>query len=251
MVLRVAQRKYPDDFWINFQLAWSFEYAAPPKKDLAEAVRFYSVALALRPRNVPTHLFLGRALRNDGKLDEALGVYRRAIVLAPDNVVAHYGLGCTLLARKEVDVAIAAFSKAIELNPQLAVGHHKLAWLLATDLDPKVRNPGRAVELAKKAVGLGPKQAEYWSTLGTAHYRAGDWRAATEALQKALELRNGTPGPDWFVLAMTHWRLGHKAEAREWYYKGIQWMHKGQMRNEELWRLRAEAEEVLAITKNK
>ena len=40
VVLRAAQRKYPDDFWINFQLAWAMDHRERPM--LEEAVRYYT-----------------------------------------------------------------------------------------------------------------------------------------------------------------------------------------------------------------
>src|SRR5262249_6765138 len=51
------------------------------------------------------------------------------------------------------------YRKAIELAPKNAVMHNNLAWMLATSPDPKVRDPGQAVELAQKAVELAPSKA--------------------------------------------------------------------------------------------
>jgi hypothetical protein len=50
-----------------------------------------------------------------------------------------------------------------------------------------------------------------------------------------------------FFLAMAHWRLGEKAEARGWYDQGVQWMDKQQPQNEELRRFRAEAAQLLGL----
>ena len=80
--------------------------------------------------------------------------------------------------------------------------HNELAWLLATDPNPNARDPGRAVNWAKKAVELAPNEGNFWNTLGVAHYRAGDWKAALEALEKSMKLRNGGDSSDWFFLAM-------------------------------------------------
>ena len=46
-LLRRAQRAHPEDFWINHDLARSLMGAGQPD----EAVRFYSVAVAIRPRS--------------------------------------------------------------------------------------------------------------------------------------------------------------------------------------------------------
>ena len=52
---------------------------------------------------------------------------------------------------------------------------------------------------------------------------------------------------EWFLLAMAHWKLGDKAEARAWYDKAVEWMEKNQPKNEELRRFRAEASELLGV----
>jgi len=50
-----------------------------------------------------------------------------------------------------------------------------------------------------------------------------------------------------FVLAMAHWQLGHKKEARQWYDKAVQWMDMNKPQDEELRRFRAEAALLLGI----
>jgi hypothetical protein len=72
---------------------------------------------------------------------------------------------------------------------------------------------------------------------------ADDWAAAgkpkeaEEARRKAAKLS--------FFLAMAHWRVGRKDEARSWYEKGVQWMGRAEPNNDELQRLQAEAAELL------
>ena len=84
-----------------------------------------------------------------------------------------------------------------------------------------------------------------------AHYRAGDWKAAIEALTKSMELRNGGDSNDWFFLAMAHWQLGDKTQARSWYDKAVPWMEKNQPKDEELLRFRAEAAALLGVKEKK
>jgi tetratricopeptide (TPR) repeat protein len=114
-------------------------------------------------------------------------------------------LGGDALARQgRWDKAIAAYSAAIQANPKDALAQNNLAWLLATCPDTKFRDRGRAVQLAKAAVELAPNDGLIRNTLGVAHYRAGDWRAAIEVLEKAMELRKGGDSFDWFFLAMAY-----------------------------------------------
>jgi WD40 repeat protein len=127
------------------------------------------------------------------------------------------------------------------------------AWPLATNPEAKLRDPARAVKLAQKAVDLCPKQAMYWNTLGVAHYSAGHWKDAIEALTKSMELQKGKlESFDTFFLAMAHWRLDKKEKAREWYDRAVEWMDKNNQalqkpHQEELRRFRSEAAELLGI----
>jgi hypothetical protein len=66
-----------------------------------------------------------------------------------------------------------------------------------------------------------------------------------------MELRNGGDSTDWFFLAMTHWQLGDKDQARKWFDKAVTWMEKNQPGNDKLRRFRTEAEELLKITDEK
>src|SRR5439155_17525669 len=131
---------------------------------------------------------------------------------------AHAALG-------QWDKAVADYAKAIELNPA-ASALNNLAWLLATCAEATLRNPKRAVELAREAVALAPQAGYIWNTLGVAHYRAGEWNAAIAALEKSMALRKGGDSADWFFLAMAHWQLGEKDEARNWYDQAVEWMDK-------------------------
>src|SRR5262249_35760077 len=123
------------------------------------------------------------------------------------------------------------------------------AWMLATCPQVKFRDPGRAVALARKAVEIESEHGGFWNTLGVASYRAGDLKAAIEALDKAEKL---APGKflAWnaFFLTMAHWQLGEKEQARKEYEQAVQWMEKKHPKDEELRRFRAEAEELLGIS---
>jgi eukaryotic-like serine/threonine-protein kinase len=106
-----------------------------------------------------------------------------------------------------------------------------------------LRHADRAVELARRAVELEPAQGMFWNTLGVAHYRAGDWKAASAALKKSDDLLKGNDlSFNAFFLALAHWHLGNKAEARKWYDQAVGWMAKNKPQDEELLRFRAEAE---------
>jgi len=117
--------------------------------------------------------------------------------------------------------------------------------------NPKLRDPVKAVELAKQAVAAAPRNGTYWQTLAWAQYRAADWKAAIASMEKVKEL--GSPGDsiEWFLLAMAHQRLGKKDEARKWYEAAVKWMERNNPNDEQLRRCRAEAAELLGIKQTK
>jgi serine/threonine-protein kinase len=123
--------------------------------------------------------------------------------------------------------------------------NNELAWFLATSKEPGWRDVARAVSLAEKAVSDAPKVGDVWNTLGVAHYRNGDHKDALADLEKSMSLRDGGDSFDWFFMAMAHWRLGDRDEARTWFDRAVQWMDSHKPNDEQLRRFRAEAEDVL------
>jgi eukaryotic-like serine/threonine-protein kinase len=237
----------PKDWSSWNQRAWA--YFQQQRWD--EAVADYSKAIELNPNVHTTWFHRGHAHMALKKWDEVVVDYSELLKKFPGDANAYHYRGWAHENRSRWSQASADYGKAIELAPKNDTAHHRLAWLLATCPDAKVRDPGRAVELARKAVQLEPKQGFYWQTLGYAEYRAGNWKSAIAALEKVKAL--GSPGDslEWYPLAMAHWRLGHKEEARTWYDQAVAWMEKNQPKNEELRRLQAEAAELLGIEKKK
>ena len=106
--------------------------------------------------------------------------------------------------------------------------------------------------MAKKRHELGRPDGFSWNTLGVAHYRAGNWKEAVAALEQSMRLFDGRrEAMNTFVLAMTHWQMGNKVEARRWYDKAVAWMkvneHSEEPLSVYLRQFRAEAEGLLGI----
>ena len=225
----------------------------------AKAVADFSRAIELEPKLADVWYCRGNAYRKLGQQDKAVADYSKAIELEPKLAGAWCNRGLAYSGLGQWDKAIFDLSKFIEVapnHPMNATATNYLAWLLATCPEPRVRNPGRAVELAGKAVAAAPKERGYWKTLGVAHYRAGDWKAAVAALHKSVKLRQGGDAVDDLFLAMAHWQLGNREQARRAYEQAVQWLEKNKetlekhkAQAEELRRFRSEAEEVLELKK--
>jgi serine/threonine protein kinase/Tfp pilus assembly protein PilF len=133
-------------------------------------------------------------------------------------------------------------------NPQLLNTMHSVAWLLVAAPDPKDRDPRRAIDLAKELVEKLPKQATRRYLLGVAYYRAGEWKEAITALEKAEELEpKRFLGFNALFLAMAHWKLNERDTARQWYDKAVAWIEVARLNDPELPRFRDEAAQLLGV----
>ena len=171
---------------------------------------------------------LGHTFRRRGRYGEAERAYRSAIELYEP------------LVRDHPDVP--------DYRRDLAQTQNSLALLLSISADETMRRPKEAVKLAQEAVEARPDVGTCWNTLGAAQYRAGNYEEAVKALDRSVELSSGGRGFGLFFLAMSHWQLGNKDEARQWHGKAVAWMDENKPDDEELKRFRAEAEELLGIT---
>jgi eukaryotic-like serine/threonine-protein kinase len=237
----------------NLAAAWSNRGLAYDKLgQLDRAITEYSKAIELDPKDPMPWNNRSDAYRGLGQLANSLADSTKAIELDPKFALAWFNRGTSYMLSGQLEMAIADYSRGLELAPNNTRANNDLAWLYATCPNPKLRHPGRAVELAKKAVGLAPKEGDLWNTLAVAHYRTGDWQSAIKALEKSIELRKGGDSFDWFFLAMAHAKLGNKGEDRKWYDKAVEWMEKNKqqleknaLQREELQRFHAEAKDVL------
>ena len=215
--------------------------------NLDEATDCLRRAVTINPLDAMAHYNLGIVLQSHTDFNQAIACYRRAIELDPQFALAHNNLGASLAAQGNFDEAIAAYRQAIEINPKLASAYNNLAWVLATANDSQLCNPSEATNLARTAVQLDPQPWAFWDTLSVAAYRAADWTTSLEARQEKLR-RRPTAADDLLFLAMTHWQLGNKAEARQSYDEAIAEVANQKTASAALRSLLQDAEQLLGIT---
>ena len=77
----------------------------------------------------------------------------------------------------------------LEEDPQNLQALNFLAWVQATSRDPQIRNPNRALKMAKRAARAADyNSAEYMDTLAVAYAAAGDFDQAVQQADKAFSL---------------------------------------------------------------
>jgi tetratricopeptide (TPR) repeat protein len=121
-----------------------------------------------------------------------------------------------------------------------------LACLYADCPVERLRDLPRAVGFAMQAVEIEPRSSPHWVTLGVAHYRQGEWKAAVNALEIGLRQNLPDVGRGTFYLAMVYARQGEVKQARRTYEKALNWMDKHQPRSPEVIRWRTEVGELLS-----
>src|SRR5262249_44476905 len=85
--------------------------------------------------------------------------------------------------------AISHYRKVIELDTNVVLALNNLAWMFATDSDPKLRNGKEAVPLAEHACERADyQQAFLIGTLAAAYAEAGRFNDAVAAAQKAHDV---------------------------------------------------------------
>jgi tetratricopeptide (TPR) repeat protein len=169
----------------------------------------------------------------------AVSHYETLITNFPEQVHNFVALANVLWEFGRYTEAIGLFRKALQRDPDSLLAINSLAWALATNPELSSPNVAEAVRLAQKAVTARPRHANFWNTLGAAHYRNGEYKAAITALESAMRLHQGGDGLDWIFLAMANGRLGAGAEARKWFDRAVQWMDEHKPHDSELRRFRA------------
>jgi tetratricopeptide (TPR) repeat protein len=150
-----------------------------------EAIAHYRKAIQLNPEFADAHYNLARALADQGHADEAIIEYEEALRLAPDNGQAHNNLGRLLALQGHAAEALAHYREALRLLPDAPVVRANLAWLRATCPDPKFRDAGEALRLARGQAGAGNARA--LDVLAAACAEAGLFDEAVTAARQAIE----------------------------------------------------------------
>lgn len=215
----VSLRLQPDSAASHFNLGTALTMAG----DLDESIRRYRKALRLDPDRAHVHLNLGNALASQGRTEDALDHYRSALRLEPEyararnnvgNVLmglgrleeaashlrealridaelpdAHFNLALMLLGRRELPEAVDHLRIAVRLRPDWTAALTRLAWVLATASDGRVRDAAEAVRLAEHTARLTRRRdAQTLDVLAAAHAAAGRFDRALRIIQEAVAL---------------------------------------------------------------
>ncbi|MBW1941067.1 MAG: tetratricopeptide repeat protein, partial [Deltaproteobacteria bacterium] len=105
----------------------------------------------------------------------------------PGNPILYGIMGDFYHSEKKYEAAIQSYEKSIRLDPENPRILNNLAWIYATCESKKIRDPKRAVLLAKRALEL-EESPHILDTLAESYYAVGNHNKAMETGKRALDL---------------------------------------------------------------
>ena len=215
---------------------------------LEEAVGVFREAMRTTTDKPGTLNLLGNVLRKQGKFEEAIAAYRESAQLDPKSVPPHFNLSWLFFEQGKYQEALDVYRDAIRIEPSSPWFKIHLARLICFTPDPKFRDTEQALDLATKAVNLEPDSAFVIGSLGMAQYRVSQFAPAVESLDKSIKRMEDDVSLSFrFFLAMAHWQLGQKDEARQQFDKSVELMEQMAEANSTLKLIHTEAAELLGI----
>jgi tetratricopeptide (TPR) repeat protein len=201
---------------------------------------------------------LDRPADAEAALDQALALCQK-LTTRWSNVPAYleelaavwFDIGNLRAALGRDPEAKEAWREFLKLAPDTRHTWERKAWFLATCPDAEFRDPAQAVLLAKKAVDKAPRSPRALQALGVASYRAGDWKAAADALNESRHFSKSVDVAGSFFLAMAYWQLGDKSRAGQRYDEAVQAMKNNQPSQHNLRRFCDEAAKLLGLNGHK
>jgi protein O-mannosyl-transferase len=159
------------------------------QKKWNEAKTNYLLALGCKPDSAEAHTKLGELLWRLGDHAGARSHLDEAVRIRPDYVDGQYALGNELAQQQRFAEAAVHLRAAIKAQPNYAPALNDLAWILATQEEPAIRNVPEAIRLAQRACQLTQdKNPGLLATLGVAQSEAGQFPEALRSTEQALAL---------------------------------------------------------------
>jgi eukaryotic-like serine/threonine-protein kinase len=213
------------------------------------AMREMKTALALDPGNTQTLIWQAQVYTYRNQWQAAEGGFRRALQLRPNHWLVHNELGILLEWQGRYTEALSEFGAASLANPRNALAllnmgsmylqlgrpeeaSDRLQQSMKLKADPtasvvmaQVRRsqgkPALALQSAKEAAKLDPRDSTTWLELGDCYSTLRDHRtearrayaAGAQTQQENLQM-NPLQGPGWILLALLEAKAGSATEAR-------------------------------------
>jgi serine/threonine-protein kinase len=156
----------------------------------------------MSPYDAGAHSALASALAETGDLPSAAQHLGYVVMLRSDLEQAHARLQRVLLSLARGTDGLRRLQDIAANAPDSPRMLDELAWLLATNPDPKSRDGAEAVRLAERACVLTERRIPVLlDTLGAAYAEAGDFPRAINAIEEALKRADSSGDSDAVTLS--------------------------------------------------
>ena len=169
---------------------------------------------------------------NDGDFEKAIAEFSEAIQLNPDEAGFWILRAMAELADGQLDAYRRHCAEMLRYFGKKEKTAHRACkdvCRACTLVPDAVSDWPAALALAGRAVKMCPEEPAYMITRGAVLYRAGRWEEALGPLKEGHHLLQDNQWPYCRIedacgcayLAMAHYRLGHREEARTWFDKMV------------------------------
>jgi tetratricopeptide (TPR) repeat protein len=181
----VAAERRPDDFDIRMALAAAHRESGQRDAALDDL----RIAQRLNPRLSQPWFLEGVLLLESNRPADAVAQLARAAMLSPNHAETQYHLGLALMQSGQGHSAVEPLMNAVQLSPTSPDPMIRLAWLLATHPDPRLRHGEEALYFAVRADELtGHKSPQALDALAAAQAERLQFDQAAQTALKASQL---------------------------------------------------------------
>jgi tetratricopeptide (TPR) repeat protein len=157
--------------------------------EVAGALAQFEIHVSLQPGDPIAQYNFGSVLLDQGLARDAIPHLEKAVQLRPGSADYHCRLGDACRQAGRAAEAISQYEKSLQILPNHLKAASSLAWMLATNPDPSLRNGARAVRLALLADQLSRGQdPKVIGILAAACAETGDFSKAAATVRRALQL---------------------------------------------------------------
>jgi hypothetical protein len=146
-------------------------------------------AVAVTKDNYLAEEDLGVVLAKQGQMEAGRAHIEESLRIKPDHPNGHFNLGFWFMQNGQPAEAIREYREALRLHSDYSKAMNNLAWMLATQPDPRLRNGEEAARLARRAADLnGGNDPESLDTLAAAYAETHQFAEAIKVAERAAEL---------------------------------------------------------------
>jgi len=171
------------------------------KNNIEAAIRHFDLALRTDPNYTSAYINQAQALQMLGRFEESIRYLDAFVLREPYSAEGHYWISVALAKTGNDSMAITHLKETLRIAPDWVNPINDLAWILATNKDPRLRDPNEAISLARRGCELTKYQeAAILDTLAAAYASAGRFKEAVYYSEIALKLAENIPGKELFEI---------------------------------------------------